>query len=377
MKKIVIIILAVLIILGISAYLFKDQIQEYWFGAQKPTGEIGITKDKIDGGDSEKIDIEVVARGLSIPWEIAFLSNGEMLVTERPGNLLRIGKDKKVIPIDGVKHVGEGGLQGMALHPDFEDNNWIYLYFTTQTDAGLINRVERYVLSDDSLTDKIIIIDNIPGAQYHDGGRIEFGPDNKLYIATGDAGDADKAQDPEFLGGKILRINDDGSIPGDNPFGSAVYSYGHRNPQGLAWDSEGNLWSTEHGRSVPLSGYDELNLIKPGANYGWPDYQGDEVDEGITAPAIHSGPDYTWAPAGAVFYNGDILFSGLRGEAIYQYNISQDKLTTNFFEDFGRIRAIVLGPDNYLYISTSNTDGRGQKREGDDKIIRINLDLFE
>ncbi len=212
---------------------------------------------------------EVVAQDLSIPWEIVFLPSGEMLVSERPGTLVRISKERKKYQIDGIKHVGEGGLLGMALHPEIFKNKWIYLYFTTVNKVGgLTNRVERYTFEDDQLKNKTVILKDIPGAIYHDGGRIAFGPDNLLYITTGDAEKSYLAQNKTSLAGKILRLRDDGSIPSDNPFGNAVYSYGHRNPQGIAWDNLGRLWSTEHGRSGVFSGLDEINLIEKGANYG-------------------------------------------------------------------------------------------------------------
>lgn len=326
-----------------------------------------------------KPDIEVIATNLEIPWEIGWLPDGSMLVTERPGRLLRISTGRQVIPIDGVQHVGEGGLLGLALHPRFSENNFLYLYLTTRASQGLINRVERYRLINDQLTDKTTIIDNIPGAQFHDGGRIAFGPDGLLYITTGDAGQSSNAQDKNSLAGKILRLKDDGSIPSDNPFGNAVYSWGHRNPQGLAWNQAGQLWATEHGRSGIRSGLDELNLIEPGKNYGWPTIEGDEEQAGLESPKLHSGSNLTWAPAGAVFLQNNLLFAGLRGEALYQARIENNQvknLTTHFAEQFGRLRVVKLGSDGFIYLATSNRDGRGSIQEGDDKIIRLNPEVL-
>src|SRR3989338_6849780 len=267
--------------------------------------------------NKNNIPFEIVAENLDIPWEIVFLPNGERLVTERPGNLVRIGKNKTVIKMLGVKHVGEGGLLGLALHPKFDNNSLIYLYFTSEINGKTENRVERYEFDLDKnvIKNKKLIIDNIPGASYHDGGRIAF-YDNFLYITTGDAGNPELAQDINSLAGKILRLKEDGSIPIDNPFNSPVYSYGHRNSQGL-----------------------------------------------------------TWAPAGAVYYNGDIFFTGLRGEALYQYNINEKTLKEHFKNQFGRLRAITIN-NNSLYVSTSNRDGRGNEKEGDDKIIKIRLSGF-
>ena len=326
-------------------------------------------------GESED-DIEVVADNLQIPWGIAFLPGGDMLTTERAGTLRRIGEEGGMYVIEGVEHTGEGGLLGIALHPQFSENQWMYLYLTTKTEDGLINRVERYRFKGDELSEKTIIINNIPGALYHDGGRISFGPDGYLYITVGDAGKSGRAQDTNSLSGKILRLSDDGSIPSDNPFGNAVYSYGHRNPQGLAWDAAGQLWATEHGSF----GFDELNLIKKGKNYGWPEVRGDETRFGMEPPAVHSGRDETWAPTGMAYVNGSLFFGGLRGESLYEARIlegSKVSLISHFRLDFGRIRAVVLGPDNYVYISTSNTDGRGSPNPDDDKIIRINPAIFE
>ncbi|MCH7730208.1 PQQ-dependent sugar dehydrogenase [Patescibacteria group bacterium] len=324
-------------------------------------------------------DIEIVAENLEIPWEVAFLPNGELLVTERPGRLIKIGKERKVYEISGVRDVGEGGLLGLALHPDFKNNQLIYLYLTSSDAGKIVNRVERYRLENDSLINREVILEGIAGASNHDGGRIEFGPDGFLYITTGDAQKPNLAQDINSLNGKILRVKDDGSIPPDNPFGNAVYSYGHRNVQGITWDSEGRLWATEHGRSGLLSGLDELNLIEPGKNYGWPDIQGDETREGMVAPIIHSGASETWAPAGAEFIKDSIFFTGLRGSTLYQAKIENENVTTlvkHFENQYGRLRAVRLGPDGYLYITTSNQDGRGPPRQGDDKIIRINPRIF-
>lgn len=323
--------------------------------------------------------VSVVGENLKIPWEIAFLPDGDLLVTERAGTLKRIGKNSEEHKIEDVEHIGEGGLLGMALHPAFPENRWLYLYFTARVGGRLENRVERYRFENSRLSEKTLIIGGIPAGAVHDGGRIAFGPDGYLYITTGDAGNQNLSQDVNSLAGKILRLNANGTVPSDNPFGNAVYSYGHRNSQGIVWDDKGRLWATEHGRSGILSGLDELNLIEKGKNYGWPIIQGDERREGMENPVIHSGPDETWAPAGAAFWDGSIFFGGLRGESLYEAkigNMGEISLKAHFRKEFGRIRAVVLGPDGYLYIATSNTDGRGAPRENDDKIIRINPAIF-
>lgn len=324
---------------------------------------------------------EVIAEQLEIPWDIGFLPDGTMLVTERTGTLLHMERGERY-RVPGVRHIGEGGLLGLALHPDFATNRFLYLYHTTETDDGLRNRVVRYRFTDDRLRFDRVIFDNIPGARYHDGGRIRFGPDGYLYITTGDAGDPALAQNTESRAGKVLRITDEGEIPADNPFGNAVYTYGHRNPQGLAWDEAGRLWSSEHGRSVPKSGFDEINLLVAGENYGWPESEGGVVEEGTVGPALHSGPDTTWAPASAAVAHGTLFVGGLRGRALYAATLSEEAATIvdfqeHFQNEFGRIRSVAVSPSgDALYFTTSNRDGRGRAREEDDVIVRVPF-LFE
>lgn len=359
----------IIILASVFLYFGLLYLRMQFFAPTKESSQQGVDQ-------LQQNDITVVAENLEIPWEVAFLPSGDMLVTERPGRLVRIGRDRKVYTITGVAHIGEGGLLGLALHPNHEGNGYIYLYLTTRAGGQLINRVERYKFQNDSLTDRTIILDNIPGGSIHDGGRIAFGPDGYLYVTTGETGQANLSQDKTSLAGKILRVRDDGSIPADNPFGNAVYSYGHRNSQGLAWDNTGQLWATEHGRSGVASGLDELNRIEKGKNYGWPAIQGDEKQGGMEQPVIHSGADTTWAPAGAVYFDGSIFFAGLRGSALYEYKIQEKRLLTHFKGEYGRLRAVVLGPDGYLYITTSNRDGRGTVRPGDDKILKVSPEVF-
>ena len=249
-------------------------------------------------------------------------------------------------------------------------NHFIYVYYTYQGDENLANRVVRFRQEDRTLLDKKLIIDNIPAASNHNGGRIKFGPDGFLYITTGDASVANLAQDRNSLAGKILRLKDDGTIPLNNPFpDSPVYSFGHRNPQGLAWDTQGRLWATEHGSSAT----DELNLIEPGNNYGWPIIRGDEEAPGLESPVIHSGRE-TWAPSGLAFLDGSLFFAGLRGQSLYQAVIENQTviLSRHLNKSFGRLRDVVIGQDNLLYLLTSNRDGRGVPIANDDQSIRIN-----
>ncbi|MEX0909761.1 MAG: PQQ-dependent sugar dehydrogenase [Candidatus Paceibacterota bacterium] len=334
----------------------------------------------VESEQVEPVDVPlttVISENLSVPWGVAFLPEGDLLVTERPGRLVRIGENGAIYTIDGVEHVGEGGLLGVALHPEFSENRLVYLYLTTRAEGALSNKIERYRLSNDELENREIIFSGIPGARNHDGGRIAFGPDGKLYVTTGDAQNESSAQDTSVLSGKILRINDDGTIPSDNPFGNAVWSYGHRNPQGLGWSDDGTLYSTEHGRSGILSGFDEINIIERGQNYGWPVIQGDETQAGMVSPLRHSGGNTTWAPASAAYLNGSLYFGGLMGRSLYEAVVSGNEVVemrVHFNREFGRIRTVGVGPDGMLYITTSNTDGRGSPFEGDDKIIRVNPD---
>ena len=366
-----------LFVIGLLLFLFWGKLRSFVFAPRQaiPTNETKLTFEQ-----SSLQNIEVITQKLNIPWEITFLQSGDLLVTERSGKLLKIGSETKVIKeIEGVRHIGEGGLLGLTLHPNFSVNNFIYLYSTTQDSNGISNRVERYRFSNDTLSERKVILEKIKGSSNHDGGRIAFGPDGYLYITTGDAESPNLAQDKNSLNGKILRIKDDGSIPEDNPFGNAVYSLGHRNPQGLAWDKNGTLWETEHGPSGVQTGNDEVNIIIKGGNYGWPTIKGDQTKKGLISPIIQSGTKDTWAPSGMAYYDGSLFFSGLRGEALYEAKIRNGNkldLLTHFKQEFGRIRAVVLGPDGYLYLSTSNQDGRGRVREEDDKIIKINPKIF-
>lgn len=345
--------------------------------------EIKSTKEDDDEEMSNETITELVAEtvveNLTIPWGLAFLPNGNLLISERSGGLVEFNVTtggSVSIDLENVRHAGEGGLLGIALHPDFEANRYVYVYQTSSLGGKSQNSVLRYVYQDQKLSDAFIIIDNIPGAFFHNGGRIVFGPDGHLYIATGDAQDPELSQDLDSLAGKILRLTAEGRIPEDNPFKSEVYSYGHRNPQGITWDSAGALWITEHGRSGARSGLDELNLIIPGGNYGWPRSQGDLVLPDTIGPVIHSGPDVTWAPGSAVYVDGSIFFGGLRGKTLYEAvltGLAVTELKTHFVNEFGRIRTVELGPDGHVYMTTSNRDGRGSVADGDDRIIRVKL----
>lgn len=320
----------------------------------------------------------VIAEGLDTPWSLTFLPDGGILITERPGRVRLIDssgnlQDQPITTLSQVKEVGEGGLLGMVSDPKFESNHYIYFYYTYSTTNGNSqNRIVRMVYDGNKLSNEKVLVDKIPGSSNHDGGRLKFGPDGYLYATTGDAENPSQAQDKNSLGGKILRLTTDGKVAPGNPFGTLVYSYGHRNPQGLSWDSSGQLWATEHGRSIPVSGLDELNKISPGQNYGWPVIQGNETKKGMITPVINSGGS-TWAPADTAIIGNKIFFGGLKGQALFEANLpNPSEVVEKFKNEFGRIREVILGPDGMLYITTSNNDGRGTPNLGDDKVIRIN-----
>jgi glucose/arabinose dehydrogenase len=329
---------------------------------------------------------EVIATNLDTPWAIAFLPDGSFLVTERKGKIWRVNSSgtrdlNHIADISNVREIGEGGLLGITVHPDFTSNRYVYLYYTYQSEGdNTFNRVVRMEYKESELQNEKVILDAIPGSVNHNGGRIKFGPDGLLYIGTGDAGEPSLAQDTNSLAGKILRITAEGTVPKDNPFGNPVYSYGHRNVQGLAWDNAGNLWATEHGRSGALSGFDELNLIEKGGNYGWPEIQGDETRQGMISPKQHSGANTTWAPSSAVFAGSSLYFAGLRGQTLYEAVIENENVTElkeHLKQQYGRLREVVLGPDGLLYFTTSNRDGRASPEKDDDRIIRLNVSDLE
>ena len=333
------------------------------------------------------VKIEVVADNLTIPWSIDWLPDGTALFTERNGNLrviqhgILLEESILSLSVGGV----EGGMLGIAVDPKYSENNFIYVYYTYNELLSTYNKLVRYQFLDGVLLEDKILIDKIPGGPFHDGGRIQFGPDEKLYITTGEAGIPDLSQDLNSLGGKILRINSDGTIPNDNPWkNSPMYSIGHRNPQGIDWDESGNLFATEHGPSGWRGvAHDEINQIIAGANYGWPDIIGDEEKENLRTPILHSGED-TWAPSGSEFYlgnkiaqwNGKYFIATLRGSHLHmiEFNSKDNSILSHeklFQDEFGRLRDVQTGPDGFLYILTSNQDGRGSPNTNDDKILRI------
>jgi glucose/arabinose dehydrogenase len=340
------------------------------------------------------LDVEPVVRDLATIWAIDFAPDGRIFLTERGGRIrtVRAGVvDPEPWMSLQVVERGESGLLGLALDRDFASNGYVYVAYTYAADGGgLQNRLVR--LKEDQSTGRgafdTVLLDEARGGQVHDGGRVKIGPDGKLYWTMGESGSPDLAQRLDTLNGKILRINPDGSIPADNPFpGSPVYSYGHRNVQGLAWQpGTGLLFATEHGPSGGQSCCDEVNLIVPGQNYGWPLVFGDQMAEGTVPPLIHSGNSSatTWAPGGATFvtsgpWAGSLVFVGLRGESLYRAMLdpvgqgSIVALERYLQGQYGRLRDVVEGPDGALYVSTSNKDGRGRPNPGDDRLLRVSV----
>ncbi|MEB3359723.1 MAG: PQQ-dependent sugar dehydrogenase [Synechococcales bacterium] len=363
--------------------------------AQTPPPEVTLTDscNLIESGygppGSVSIQVEEVVSGLEVPWGVAFLPNGDLLVTERPGRVRLVQNGQlqpsPVVTIPATAQ-GEGGLLGIALHPDFANNRLFYLYYTTDADGTLTNRVERWRLAEDnqSATADQIIVGDIPVATYHNGGRLRFGPDGMLYIGTGDARDPSTAQNPDSLAGKILRVTPEGDIPEDNPFpNSPAYIIGVRNTQGFDWPSESVMWISDHGPSGELGrrAHDEVNVARPGANLGWPEIYRCQSQENLERPVL------TWAeavpPGGAAIYTGeaiaewqgDLILGTLGSRHLHRVSLSPSgELQQHevYLQDaYGRLREVIMGPDGELYVTTSNCDGRGSCPADGDKVLRI------
>jgi glucose/arabinose dehydrogenase len=311
---------------------------------------------------------QTVVTGLNTPWSIVFLPGGDALVSERGGLIKRIAKGAQrastVMRVPGVAEAGEGGLLGLAVSPTYAKDRLVYAYLTTARD----NRIVRFRLRGKPR----VVVSGLAKAQIHNGGRIAFGPDGKLYAGVGDTGDTSLAQDRTKQNGKILRMNPSGSVPADNPFaGSRVWSLGHRNVQGLAFDAAGRLWASEFGQNTR----DEVNLIQQGKNYGWPTVEG----TGDTDGGRFTNPKVTWStdessPSGVAVVGRELYVAALGGERLWDVPLngaSTGRPKALLTGRYGRIRAATAAPDGSLWIATSNRDGRGDVRSGDDRILRL------
>jgi glucose/arabinose dehydrogenase len=351
-----------------------------------PTGRDAAVSDEAAASlEAAPVVDATIASDLAAPWSVAFLPDGSALITERDkAEVVHLTPDGDGTwsatgggAVAGVDNAGEGGLMGLAVAPAGPSDapvgspgtpgTPVYVYWSTSTD----NRVGVATWDGTRLNQPEVILDGIPHAGIHNGGRIAWGPDGLLYIGTGDAGDSDSAQDPTSLAGKVLRIGPDGSIPADNPDPtSPVYSTGHRNIQGLAFDEAGRLWASEFG----AGNVDELNLITAGGNYGWPIHEGAAEDPAYRNPAAQWSPTSVASPSGLAISNGSAWVAGLRGETLWQVPLEGSvagQPIPRFTEELGRLRDVVEAPDGSLWLVTNNTDGRGTPRPGDDRIVRV------
>ncbi len=345
------------------------------------------------------LKVETVAENLEIVWSIVFAPDGRIFFTERPGRVRVVenGKlrEKPFFVIPDIELSGESGLMGMTLHPDFANNHYIYLAYAYQDAAKQQNvRVVRYRETGETFVEPKTIIEAIPASKYHAGTRLKFGPDAKLYITTGDATKQKRAQNLSLINGKTLRLNDDGTIPGDNPFVNQkdarpeIWTYGHRNAQGMDFQPEtGLMFQTEHGPSLidgvslfKRTGGDEVNIVERGKNYGWDKISHNMTKAGMETPIIEFSPAV--APASGMFYRGNLFpefknnffFGALKGEMIVRLVLDGRKIVSrdNLLEKkYGRIREVAEAPDGSIYFSTSNRDGRGDAAVADDRILRI------
>ena len=370
-------VIALLIALGVAC-------------SQPPPGR-GAGETETSAQSGVRFKIEKVVGGLEVPWSIVWAPDGRMIFTERPGRVRVFEKGalnpKPLFVVPDIEEKGESGLMSVALHPQFSSNHLIYLSYA-YTSGSVRVRVVRYREAPEGFVDRKVIIEDLPAAQFHAGCRIRFGPDGKLYVTTGDATQRELAQKLDSLAGKTLRLNDDGTVPQDNPFVGQenarpdIWSLGHRNAQGMDWQPGSNLmFQTEHGPSGfdGPGGGDEVNIVERGKNYGWPIIHHTQTKEGLETPLLEYTP--ACAPASGTFYRGstfpkfkgNFFFGCLRGERLIRVELDGRKVVSqeDLVKDYGRIRDVAEGPDGNLYFSTSNRDGRGKPATDDDRIMRL------
>jgi glucose/arabinose dehydrogenase len=316
----------------------------------------------------------VLADNLQVPWSIQ-KAEDVFYISERPGAIVKVenGEQERQRVNLGkpLSEEAEAGLLGFVLHPNFSENQQAFAYYTYDVQGSPVNRVVVLERKDNVWNEIKVLLDGIPSGPVHHGGRIKVGPDEKLYFSAGDAAVAENAQSLNQLNGKILRMNLDGSIPNDNPFpNSYIYSYGHRNPQGLAWDEAGTFYESEHGQSA----HDELNEIVAGANYGWPVIQGTQRRQGMVSPIFQTG-EVTWAPSGIAYHDGKLYVATLRGEALQEVDL-ETMSSRAIVTGLGRIRDVMVNGE-YLYFVSNNTDGRGNPDADDDKLYQVRLSEIE
>jgi aldose sugar dehydrogenase len=343
--------------------------------------------------DSVPFRVETFVAGLDVPWSIVFTGASRALIAERPGRVRVVEngalRTEPLIALTDVEQRSETGLMGLTLDPGYASNRRFYLAYAYADGGDIRVRVVRYRDDGGGASERTVIIEGLPAARFHAGCRLGFGPDGKLYVTTGDATRPESAQDLGSLAGKTLRLNDDGTIPVDNPFAARagarreIFSYGHRNAQGLDWQpGTGVMFQTEHGPSggdAPGGG-DEVNIVEAGRNYGWPLVHHRESGAGMVSPLIEYTPAI--APASGMFYRGDafpqfrgnFFFGNLRGESLVRLVLDGRRVVREerlLADAYGRLRAVAEGPDGAIYVATSNRDGRGTPASNDDRILRL------
>lgn len=362
MKKLVILLIGLFFLGGCAATVSEDEEAIRESGKNSFITEEGSTNQSA----------EAVAEGLAVPWSIQH--EGEIFyLSEREGTVAKIidGKvERQAVSLEKeLSSVSEAGLLGFVLTPNFSDSQTAIAYYTYEDNSDPLNRIVELNLVNDRWQETKVLLDKIPSGTHHHGGRLAIGPDDRLYATTGDAAEPEIAQDTASLGGKILRMNLDGTIPEDNPFeDSYVYSYGHRNPQGLVWDEAGKMYASEHG----ASSNDEINIIEAGKNYGWPTIEGNEEQSGMEAPLFTSGNSTTWAPSGMDYRDKTLYVAALRGNAVLEFDLESNNMR-KILTEYGRIRDIYI-EDETMYFVTNNRDGRGSPQQNDDKFYRLQLD---